>query len=395
MKNNAVQIPKHLIIATATPHYWWQNKLWGFGPYSKEIDILAPIFNKITILSPLLNAEPPKTYLTFKTKYITHKPLPNVGGKHLYNKILGLLTLPKSIYILCTNVGKNDGLMARCPSSFGLIATLIGPLLTKFRIAKYAGQWNGYKEEPFSVTMQRKILSSSWWSAPVTVYGQWDNQPKHIIAFFTSMMNNAQMKDAIKSFESKKNNNQFIRNKRPLKILFSGRLAPEKNISQLLKALAILKNKKLSFECKIIGSGPLKDDLMQESQTLGIFQYITFINGLHYNQCLKQNAWADCLVLPSTHSEGWPKVIAEAMAYGVICIGVDHGQVAKMLEHGGICLKNGTDIEIAQALEDVYQNSDKFLTHREKASKWSRQYTTEGLYIKNKELIKKWWANND
>lgn len=393
MTKSRYQRPKRLIIVTGAENHVWDNAIWAYGPYSKEIDILAPLFEKIIILAPIFNTPPPKTHLKFKTTYISTIKLPRIGGHTFWHKALALFLMPIGILKLIAITRRTDIVMPRCPDSYGLMASIVAPLLTKYRIAKYAGQWNGYPHERFTVRLQRAVLRSKWWNSPVTVYGEWPDQPTHVFPFFTSMMSSSEMNTATTVLQEKLTKQWFLRHdKRPFRILFSGRLAPEKHIDQLLLALAELREKKLRFECRIVGTGSLEQNLKSQVKNLGIDSLVEFIGGLPYTECLAQNAWADCLVLPSKDSEGWPKVIAEAMAYGLICIGVDFGQVTNMLSNGGICLKEGSAHEISQAISNIAKKPEGFLDHRLSSSKWSSQYTIEHLRDKNAQTMDAWWS---
>jgi hypothetical protein len=106
------------------------------------------------------------------------------------------------------------------------------PALASRAVAKYAGQWNDYEHEPFSVVLQRRILMSWWWRRGlVTVYGEWPKQPKQVIPFFTSMMTADQVDQSKEAAAAKKL-------ELPLQVVFSGRLVPLKAVDLVLRALA-------------------------------------------------------------------------------------------------------------------------------------------------------------
>jgi hypothetical protein len=85
-------------------------------------------------------------------------------------------------------MAESNAIHVRCPGNLGLLGVILAPLFSDKLIAKYAGQWNAHKGERKILRLQRAILKSPWWKGPVTVYGEWENQPAHIIPFFTSMM---------------------------------------------------------------------------------------------------------------------------------------------------------------------------------------------------------------
>jgi 1,2-diacylglycerol 3-alpha-glucosyltransferase len=103
-------------------------------------------------------------------------------------------------------------------------------------------------------------------------------------------------------------NNQF-------NILFAGRLAVEKNVSLLLRALPIVLTQVPQAKVWIAGTGPLMDSLLSQSQALGIQSNVEFLGFLGHQELSSYYASCDVLVLPSvieTHS----LVVIEAMSFG-------------------------------------------------------------------------------
>ncbi|HYE72498.1 MAG TPA: glycosyltransferase, partial [Blastocatellia bacterium] len=150
-------------------------------------------------------------------------------------------------------------------------------------------------------------------------------------------------------------------------------------------------NNGVQLECVIVGDGPDRDQLTQQARELGVSDHIKFTGALPFNEALEWYEWAHCLVLPSKHSEGWPKVVAEAMCYGLICIAVDHGQVPAMLRGRGILLPNGTGQEIAEAIKAIAENPAVFQVMMREAAEWSKQFSLEGLRDAIAALLEKQW----
>jgi len=105
------------------------------------------------------------------------------------------------------------------------------------------------------------------------------------------------------------------------KILFVGRMTDQKNIEHLLKAFQIVLTNAPHLRLLIAGYGPLKDHYQNLARTMDINDNIDFLGNqsdinMLQNQCR-------CLVLTS-HYEGVPQVMIEAMANGMPVIAYDH-----------------------------------------------------------------------
>ncbi len=383
-KSNMACIERLLIVSHVI-HYWHDGKLFAYGPYAREIDIWADLFAEIIIASPCQTADPPADCIPFTRSNISMAPQLEAGGVTLTAKLKQFLLLPLIIKQLCQAMRKSDAIHVRCPGNLGLLGVILAPLFSRHLIAKYAGQWNGYQGEPFTVMLQRKLLSSRWWRGLVTVYGHWPNQPSHVISFFTSMMTAQEVEHATRLAAAKLLHS-------PLRILYSGVLTPRKRVTALLEAVKLAVDNRLEIEVAIVGGGPELDNLVEQANQLGLGDKVQFIGALSFHEALKWYEWADCLVLPSQHSEGWPKVVAEAMCYGLICIAVDHGQVSEMLQGRGSLLKSGDPFEIYEAIASVASQQQQVNQISLAASRWSRQYSLEGLRAAIAKLLAKQWG---
>jgi glycosyltransferase involved in cell wall biosynthesis len=288
---------KRLVVISHVIHYRQGKSLYAFGPYSREIDIWADLFSEVVIAAPCRDARPRGDSLLFDRDNITIHPILETGGDTIGAKVHQLFRLPIVIFGLCRAMYRADAVHVRCPGNLGLLGVLLARLFTKYRVAKFAGQWNGYAGETMTGRLQRKLLKSWWWGSPVTVYGQWDDQPPHVHSFFTSMMTRQQVADAAASAAKK----QFSQ---PLRVMFSGRLVAEKRVNIFIESVARVAAGGIELEVRILGDGPLRAALEAQAKQCGIDGFCEFLGALPFESALQHYKWADCLVLPSVHSEG-------------------------------------------------------------------------------------------
>ncbi|HUI06183.1 MAG TPA: glycosyltransferase [Verrucomicrobiae bacterium] len=375
---------RRLLVVSHVLHYRHGGKLYAYGPYAREIDVWAELFPELVIAAPCRDEQPPGDWVAFTRANISIAPQREAGGDHWSAKMRQILILPLLVRDLSRAMRAADAIHVRCPGNLGLLGVLLAPLFSHRLVAKYAGQWNGYPGERFALRLQRGVLRSRWWRGPVTVYGDWPNEPRHVIAFFTSMMTSQMVKRATEVAKRKTIG-------RPLRVLFSGRLAKEKRVGALLEAAAILVERGIVVELALVGGGTEESALRKQAEDLGLHDLVEFVGSVPFEASLRWYEWAHCLVLPSANSEGWPKAIAEGMCYGLVCLGVEHGQVPRMLEGRGIVVKTGTPLEIADALQRVAERPGEFEDMRREASMWARQYSLDGLREALRELLDRHW----
>jgi len=373
-----------LLIISHVEHYQYKSKLYAYGPYAREIEVWADLFPKVIIASPCKNELPPGDCVPFAHENISIAPQLRCGGERLIDKIFMFLCLPIILFSISRQIYQADAVHARCPGNLGALGVLIAPLFTRYRIAKYAGQWNDYPEESFFTRMQKKLLRSNWWKAPVTVYGNWPNQPDHIIPFFTSVMTDEQMIHASTIAIHKEIHD-------PIRILFIGRLSKSKNVDVLIKAVSQLIEIDEKCICKIVGTGPEYENLNQLTHEQGLAKVIEFSGGVPFENVINFYEWADILVLAS-ETEGWPKAITEAMAYGLVCIGSNRGLIPQILdEQRGFLVEPGNVDQLFQWLLKIKNDRQLFRLISSYASKWSQKYTLNYLKVQLRQLMINQW----
>jgi glycosyltransferase involved in cell wall biosynthesis len=373
-----------LLIITSAIHYKWNGVVSSYGPYTREIDVWADLFSEVVIAAPVRIEQPPGDCVPFLRSNISLRPQVEVGGDNFASKIKLLKSLPRLAWNIGRAIRTYDAVHVRCPGNLGFIGTMLAPLLSNYTVAKYAGQWNGYSGESVSARMQRYLLKSRYWNGPVTVYGNWPEQPAHVIPFFTSIMTQEQVSRATAVAQSR-------RQPSTIRILFVGRLSKAKNVDILIEALTLIRAQGHKFLCSIIGEGPERQRLENLAASRGLSDCVYFAGGLPHEEVLDHLACSDVLVLASM-TEGWPKSIAEAMTFGLICIGSDQGFVPDMLADGRGLLVTPRDIpELAEQLANIAAHPESFNLMRLRASEWAQGFSLDKLREAIKGLLTSHW----
>lgn len=143
----------------------------------------------------------------------------------------------------------------------------------------------------------------------------------------------------------------------PLNLLYIGRLASGKGLSECLDALAALRGEGLSPRLVIAGSGPEEPRLRARVRELGLGKQASFAGaawGEHKTRLLGE---ADVLLLPS-YSEGLPYALLEGMAAGAVPIATPVGAIPDVLTQGvhGLFVPIRDSDSIAQAIRSLDAN---------------------------------------
>ena len=124
----------------------------------------------------------------------------------------------------------------------------------------------------------------------------------------------------------------------PVRILAVGRLVPKKGYPVLLKALDTLARSGRSFSCRIVGSGPMKDQLLATLASLDLEAKVELVGARTQQQIVQEYRLADVFVQASVVTsdgdrDGIPNSILEAMASGLAVVGTDVAGIPEVIDH--------------------------------------------------------------
>jgi glycosyltransferase involved in cell wall biosynthesis len=111
-------------------------------------------------------------------------------------------------------------------------------------------------------------------------------------------------------------------------LIFAGRLAQEKNVIQLLRTVAVLKQRGRDTSCIIIGQGPDRESLEGEAARMGIAGNVRFLGRVESDADVYSYMKASRILVHPSMREGFSHVVLEANACGIPVVTVNHPQNA-------------------------------------------------------------------
>lgn len=141
-------------------------------------------------------------------------------------------------------------------------------------------------------------------------------------------------------------------------ILFAGRLAEQKRVLDLLKAVDILQHLYLRIRVLIAGDGPLKSELMKFAEAVELSERVRFL-GLRQDMD-RLYAASDMVVLPSSY-EGLPNVVMEAQLRGLPVIAAAAPGTIELVRHQetGLTYPVADSTELARLIEEYISEPNK------------------------------------
>ena len=368
---------RFLIISHAV-HYSSGEDLYAYAPYIREMNVWLKYVEEAEVIAPIKKSE-------------NHYDLPYTKGKVQITKIpsidlTGFGRVLKSFFAapyifvkILFSMRHADHIHLRCPGNIGLLgcmAQIFFPL--KAKTAKYAGNWDPRSKQPWSYKLQQYILSHERLTKNMTVliYGEWATHSRNVKPFFTATYTQADKSETpLRKYDL------------PLRFLFVGSLVKGKRPMYALKLIHRLIEGGIPCELHFYGNGPLYKNIEEKIGEYALTKSVFLHGSKDANELKDAYAKTHFLILPS-RSEGWPKVVAEAMWWGVIPIVTGISCVPWMLGQGsrGILIKGTLKKDMAKINKEL-RDKNALRSKSFMAQQWSRHYTLDRFETEIKKLL--------
>ena len=332
-------IQKHskLLVVSDTGMYFDDENWFAFSPVVVELEQMLSIFETITWIGfNRRDQKNNKAYKRIDNSNIKILALKRVGGKKLLDKLEILSHYPSMWKIVNGQIKLHEFIHCRAPSNPAIIAMILSNRYANKRFwFKYAGSWVGNASK--SYMWQREKLKKLKSNCIITVNGEWQNQNNNILALDNPCLN----------IEDRIEGHKVVKNKilsQPIVFCFVGGLNLNKGISIIIDAFKNINEPNIG-RLHVVGEGSLKEDLIEKSKNLNI----EFHGQLSRLDVFEIYAKSNYIILPSK-SEGFPKVIGEAMNFGCIPIVSNIGSVSQVIGNDNGFLLDSIS---AEAIEDV------------------------------------------
>ncbi len=142
-------------------------------------------------------------------------------------------------------------------------------------------------------------------------------------------------------------------------ILFVGRIHPIKGLEYAIKGCRILKDREISFQFILVGTGPGIFKLKKLVRKLSLEDRVFFLGKVSEEEKLAVLKGASYFLLPSL-SECFPITIIEAMKERLYVIATKVGGLPEMLVHGklGELIPPKDELALANTLEKIFKKEE-------------------------------------
>jgi glycosyltransferase involved in cell wall biosynthesis len=367
----------NFVILTHVQHIQENSTYYGYAPYVREMNIWLKYVNKVTVVAPIEKKKLDNIHLSYQHTNLKFKEVSNFNTTNFSNSLQTLFKLPSILWTIFWAMKNADHIHLRCPGNMGLLSCLLQVLFPKTpKTAKYAGNWDPNAKQPVTYKIQKWILNNTFLTKnmQVLVYGEWEGSSKNIKPFFTATYSESEIILPVKRRMDEKINFMFV-----------GTLSEGKQPLYCIELVESLKKKGIDAHLSVFGDGILREN-MQEYIAINNLKNQVTLFGNQTKETIKMAYQNNHFLILPSKSEGWPKVVAEAMFFGCVPLTTNVSCVNYMIGKGNrgkiLSLNLNDDVNLIQ---NLIQNEAEYVKMSEAACNWSQHFTTE--YFES-EIIK-------
>ena len=369
------------LIITHSIHKHKLGQVYAYEPYVREMNLWGKHVNEIIIIAPVSVDKVTSIEVPYCHNKIRVVEIPNFDITSFKNVLKSILVIPEICWLIYKEMKQVNHVHLRCPGNIGLLGTLVQILFpSKAKTAKYAGNWDPNSKQPISYRLQKWILSNTFLTkrCKVLVYGEWENQSKNIFPFFTASYKKEEIIEVPKKCFSG-----------VIKFIFVGTFSEGKQPMLSVKIIQRLLSKNIEVQLNMYGEGAKFNEVKRYVVENKLENNI-FLHGNKPKEIVKKAFIEAHFLIVISKSEGWPKVVAEAMFWKCLPISTDVSCIAYMLDYGN----RGTVVEPNVLIEDLveivlnYINNETIYQQQSfEAQKWSQNFTLDKFEFEIGKLI--------
>jgi len=372
-----------LLVISSAPIVELNGKLHLYAPYEKEMQLWAKYADAIQFCCPIWREDKKLLIAPISFKVDTIVALQEFDITSFSNKLKAIPLAFLALVKIFKAMKQADHIHLRCPGNIALLACFVQILFpNKPKTAKYAGNWDPKSQQPWSYRLQKWILSNPFLTRnmQVLVYGEWEGSSKNVKSFFTATYSEEEI-GRLGDEGTRRWGDQ-------VKFLFVGTLSKGKQPLYVIQLVEELYKRGEKVILELYGEGVLRKDLEHYIAQNNLETIVTLKGNQTKETVLKGYQNSHFLILPSK-SEGWPKVVAEAMFWGCVPIASPVSCVSYMMGNGnrGIVLQEVLNQDVSQIIT-IIKDQDLYQKMAFEGQTWSRQFTTDKFEAEIKKLLR-------
>jgi glycosyltransferase involved in cell wall biosynthesis len=342
------------------------------GGFPLQIEAISELFNETHLVVPCEKKSPKYGLSALLGNRLKIVDLSVPHGEGLRRKINLLMWCLKNGRIIWREIRAADAVHTPIPGDVGTIGMLFALMLRKPLFVRHCGNW----------MVQRTTAECFWrWSMEKFAGGR-----NVMFATGGAAESPSKLNNNIKwIFSTSLRKNDFVNvvsKKFPangkLKLVIACRQENNKGTSIVIKSLPLILQNYQNISLDIIGDGSLIPKLKEQVKKLKLDDIVFFHGKVEQKEVVKIMKKADIFCYPTSASEGFPKVVLEALACGLPVITTKVSVLPELIKKDcGILINENSPEALAEAVIKLANDKNYFEKLSENAIKKASDFSLE------------------
>ncbi|QQS42010.1 MAG: glycosyltransferase [Acidobacteriota bacterium] len=342
------------------------------GGFPLQMEAISELFSSTEIAVPCDACESAGGASPLKGRSVTVTPLSVPRGKGIRRKIDMFRWALVNGPAIWRSVRNSDAVHSPIPGDVGTIGMVFALILRKPLFVRHCGNWLAPKttaEKIWKWSMERLAGGRNVMMAT----GGADEPP-------------SARNPAVKWIFSTSLRRGQIENNAPLtlpeggklRLVVACRLEEKKGTDVVISALPAIRAAFPEVELEVVGGGSLLDTLKEQAKELGVADRVTFRGKVEQSEVVRLMKRAHLFCYPTSASEGFPKVVLEALASGLPVITTEVSVLPNLIGPDcGVILDEPSPAALYEAVVRVCSDPGKYSLMSAKAVETAGEYSLE------------------
>jgi glycosyltransferase involved in cell wall biosynthesis len=342
------------------------------GGFPFQIKAISELFGTTTLVVPSGGGKITEGIAPLSGKELRVTALESPNGRGLWRKLGFPVWLIRNGWTIWKEIGQADAVHAPIPGDVGTIGMVIALLRRKPLFVRHCGNW----------FIQRTVAERFWkWSMEYFGGG------KNVMlatggAAVSPSSRNKNIKwifsTSLRSEEIEGSRQRTLPESGNIRLVIACRQESRKGTDVVVKSMPEILKTFPNVSLDVIGDGTRLPEWKALAERLGLNGSIRFYGKVEHAEVLSLLKQAHIFCFPTSASEGFPKVVLEALASGIPVVTTRVSVLPQLLgSGGGVLLEDSEPSSLAKAVIEICSDMGRYEDMSAKALDTARQYSLE------------------
>jgi glycosyltransferase involved in cell wall biosynthesis len=358
------------------------------GGFPFQMRALSDLFDETRLIVPCASVTAPGGLSPLTGFNLTICPLTVPSGKNLWRKLGLIFWLARNGLRLIKEVHRADAIHTPIPGDIGTIGMLLAFILRKPLFVRHCGNW-----------FVQKTISEHFWKWFIERFAGGRNvmlatggnsePPSRKNSSVRWIFSTSLTERELSACHTKRDRPPSDR----VRLIIACRQDMEKGTGRVIESLPYILKDFPAATLDVVGDGESLGRFKSMAATLGVSQRVTFHGRVDQPTVVRLLQQSDLFCYPTAASEGFPKVVLEALACGLPVVTTRVSVLPELIgSGGGILIDNVEPAAIARAVSEIVSDAETYKRMSASAAETAQLYSLERWRDTIAELLQAAWG---